>query len=161
VIVLRVPGTLSYRNLVMRVVEASCRLGPEGGAPEPSSKEFDYHVISAFGEVFNNVVLHGYNGGPKGEIEVQIEPLADRLVLRVLDWGKSFDPTMVPPPDLEALVDSGRGVYIVQSFMDELVYEAGKPNLMILTKYRKVGSRPKTSPASSAALSGEGGKLNT
>jgi serine/threonine-protein kinase RsbW len=152
VIILRIPGALRYRDLAMRVVAAACKLvGPpsSGSGSFRISQDFDNQVISAFGELFNNIAIHGYSREPTGgEIEVRIEATMDRIAIELRDWGRSFDPMAVPAPDLDALPESGLGLFIVRSFMDEVVYQAGVPNVTMLTKYLKGKSRQATPPAS-------------
>lgn len=127
VVSLTVPIGLEYRHAAIRLVASACRLVPRSG------EAFRDEVVSAFGEALNNVVLHG-NGPSGGELEVEIELEDDRMTLRLMDYGKSFDPTKVRPPDLENLPDSGLGTFIMRSFMDRVSYRAGSPNILTMTK---------------------------
>ena len=43
-------------------------------------------------------------------------------------------------PDLESLPESGLGIFIIKSFMDQVVYRPGAPNLLEMTK--RIVSRP-------------------
>jgi len=129
---LRVPGALVYRDLAVRAVQAACKLvGRLDGS-------FDDQVVSAFSEAFNNAALHSYKDRP-GEIDIEIELTDNAITLRISDEGEGYDPEKVPAPDLAALPESGMGLYIIRSFMDEVVYKPGKPN--VLTMSKKVGSR--------------------
>jgi serine/threonine-protein kinase RsbW len=60
--------------------------------------------------------------------------LADRVVITITDYGGSFDPSAVPAPDLDALPEGGLGLFIIESFMDDVVYSPGPPNILRLTK---------------------------
>ena len=86
---LTVPGTLEYRDVAMRVVTAAAKLVEPG----PESDEFDAEVVSALGEAFNNIAIHGY-ADHGGEIEIEIDVQRDRMVLRMLEArfidGRSF-----------------------------------------------------------------------
>lgn len=130
-----IPSRLEYRDLAVRLVASACKLVRGGGT------EFSHEVVSAFSEAINNVIIHG--GGLGGEsIEVEIEPAEDRLTIRLVDNGRSFDPLTVPPPDLGSLPESGLGVFIMRAFMDEVAYAAGPPNTLTMKKYaRKDGQR--------------------
>ena len=91
--------------------------------------------VSAFGEAFNNVVLHSYAGmDPPGAVQIDIAWDSEKITACLMDEGKSFDPGSVPSPDLEALPESGMGLFIIRSFVDELEYVAGPPNVVRLTK---------------------------
>ena len=133
---LRVPGTLRYRDLAVRVVGAACKLV---GTPEESTgpirnNAWDNEVVSAFGEAFNNVVIHAYGSGG-GDLEIEIEPTEDQLTIRLLDYGKAFDMESVPVPDLDTLPESGLGIFIIKSCMDAVSYTGGSPNVLSMTKY--------------------------
>lgn len=140
---LRVPGKLKYRDVVVRTIAAACKLvGPDRvsqlGQRSPGDLDladaFDSDVVSAFSEVFNNVVLHGYSEGQEGDIEIDIEPAVDELVIRVRDVGRTFNIDEVPVPDLDALPEGGMGVFICRQLLDELDYQPGPPNVWTLRK---------------------------
>lgn len=128
VIRLVVPSRLEYRDLAIRMVASACKL-----VPDPRGT-FSIEVVSAFSEALNNVVLHGYPPHT-GNIEIEVELGDDRLTIRVMDYGKSFDLDAVPIPDLESLPESALGVFIMRSFMDDITYLAGAPNVLSMTKY--------------------------
>lgn len=124
---LRMPSRLEYRDLAIRTVASACKLVPDGG------DDFHNDVISAFSEALNNVILHGY-GPTIGELEIEIEPRHDRLTIRLMDYGKTFDPRSAPLPDLDSLPESGMGIFIMRSFMDDISYAGGAPNMLSMTK---------------------------
>lgn len=97
--------------------------------------EFQHLAVSAVGEAFNNVVVHAYADRP-GQVAIEIEPTSRALVVRLMDEGTSFDPSVVPAPQLELLPEGGMGLYIMRAAMDEVVYEAGSPNVLRLVKLR-------------------------
>jgi serine/threonine-protein kinase RsbW len=134
---LRVPGLLKYRDLAVRTVAAVCKLayeerGPGSRRPGPN---FDEEVVSAFGEAFNNIAIHGYRSRPAGDVEIEMQLTLDRLTVRLIDYGSSFDIQQVPQPDLDALPESGLGIFIIRSFMDAVAYTPGQPNVLSMTKY--------------------------
>jgi serine/threonine-protein kinase RsbW len=103
-------------------------------------------VVSAVGEAFNNIVLHGYANGHKaqqvreqqvrdqiGSIDLRIQTRRGHIRIELRDWGYGFDPTRVPPPAFDTLPESGLGLFIMQSFM-EMAYRPGRPNLLTLSK---------------------------
>lgn len=132
---LRFPGLLPYRDVALRVVSASCKIASKlGGGTHRPSKDFADQVVSACGEALNNIFIHGYRNLPPGEVVVEIDFEPKRLVLRILDDGHSFDPSLIPPPDLDGLPESGMGLFIIRSFMDVVTYEPGRPNTLLLAK---------------------------
>jgi serine/threonine-protein kinase RsbW len=139
---LTVPCSLDYRDLAMRFVAAACKLARAGRVNGAAGRDdpFDDHVISAFGEAFNNVVLHGEN--PEGaELEIQVEHAAGRIAIRLIDYGRSFDIAAVPSPELEKLPESGMGLFIMRSCMDSVSYEPGTPNVLTMIRYDGRGKR--------------------
>jgi len=146
---LSVPGTLHFRDVVLRVAASSCRLmrSLAIGKQEPSrdEHEFDDKVVSAVGEAFNNVAIHAYRGRVAAAVEVEFELRAQGITIRLMDTGADFDPSRQAMPDLAKLPESNMGLYIMRSFMDEVTYSAGKPpalpNVLTLTK-RYVAAAP-------------------
>jgi serine/threonine-protein kinase RsbW len=137
-----VPGTLLYRDVVLRVVASACRLGRSGagGANEPSHRrrveDFDNKVVSAVGEAFNNVALHAY-ARARGEAELELGFEPDGLTVRLLDTGAGFNLCAELGQDLETLRESHMGIEIMLSCMDEVTYVRGgptTPNVLTMTK---------------------------
>jgi serine/threonine-protein kinase RsbW len=141
VIRLSVPGTLEYRDVAMRVVSAASKLV----LPARRSTKFDAEVVSAFGEAFNNIAIHGYLDEP-GEVEVEIELEADGIRLRITDRGRSFDPLEVPDPELDDLPERGMGLFIIRNFVDRMVYTPGDPNVLELEKRCTAADQDSTPP---------------
>ena len=58
------------------------------------------------------------------EIEVRLE--RDRAEFVVRDGGRGFDPSTLPDPTDPANLDkvTGRGILLMRSFMDEVIYNA-------------------------------------
>jgi serine/threonine-protein kinase RsbW len=143
---LNVPRSLDYRDLAMRLVAAACKLTQarrrsaeaEIWSPDP---EFDNLVISAFGEAFNNAVLHGDRAGAATELGIEIEPLAGSITIRLLDDGSPFDFDGVAQPALDELPESGLGLFIIRSCMHEVSYRPGEPNVLTMTRYHARGRR--------------------
>lgn len=137
-IYIRLPGQLKYRDIAVRLIAGVCklvdarRIDPETGESHPDP-EFDREVISAFGEAFNNVVVHGYSG-MDGDIEIEIETTPAEMTIRVLDYGRRFDVTAVPEPSLDSLPESGLGIFIMRRCMDDVVYTSDSSNVLTMTK---------------------------
>ena len=147
---IRVPGDLRYRDLVVRAVAAACKL-VRGDSRPPTplttgnerlklSDDFTGQVVSAFSEVFNNIVLHSYAGNKPGDIDIGIETGDDFIEICFSDTGRPFDLDKVPKPDLDSMPEGGLGVFIIQSLMDDFRYEPGPPNRWILKKFAALDS---------------------
>ena len=68
-------------------------------------------------------------------IKIEIDVTNDALTIRVMDYGKTFDFAAVPKPNLDELPESGLGLFIIHSCMDEVTYVPGSPNVLSMTKY--------------------------
>jgi serine/threonine-protein kinase RsbW len=145
VILLRVPGTLEYRNLALRAVSEACRLAQHD---EWEGASLEAQTVSALGEAFNNIAIHGYAGRPPGDVVVEISWTRDEIVMQISDDGHSFDPELVELPDLDALPEGGMGLFIIRSFMDEVDYQAGPPNVLRLVKRRSSRAEGEMAPMS-------------
>jgi serine/threonine-protein kinase RsbW len=122
--------------MVLRTVSSACRLiFPDADSRASRCSEFTAHMVSAVGEAYNNIVLHGYAGRETGAVKLQIENCSEWMRVTMSDWGTSFDPSQARAPDLEALPESGLGVFIMRSFVDEITYVPGSPNVLTLLKH--------------------------
>jgi serine/threonine-protein kinase RsbW len=72
-----------------------------------------------------NAVQHGNKLDEKKKVGIRFESLSDRLIIYVQDEGEGFEETDVPDAlDPENLLKpSGRGIFYVRSFMDEVCYK--------------------------------------
>jgi len=153
VISLTVPGALEYRDVAVRVVGAACKLFSRGssdssppvvpgsGPVNELADELVSQVVSAFSEAFNNLAIHGYRGLLPGHVEIRVEHVADAaeygggpvIVVEIKDTGHVFDPA--DHMDLpEELPERGMGLFIIRSFMDDVRYLAGPPNVLTMMK---------------------------
>jgi len=129
------PGDISYRNVILRAVAAACKAAfASVCGREAPADEFTNNVISAVGEAFNNIAFHCYRGRSSdiARVRMTIDPTA--VHLRIEDYGRSFDLLGTRIPDLDALPESGLGIFIMRSLMDEVTYQAGCPNVLSLSK---------------------------
>ena len=88
-----------------------------------------YRVGIAIRECMVNAVVHGNRYNSRKKVHLKVERSADSLTIVVRDEGDGFDPSAVPDPlDAENLLrGSGRGVMLMQSFMDEFQISRGQP----------------------------------
>jgi serine/threonine-protein kinase RsbW len=147
------PAELSYRYVVLRAVAAVCKVAiSEVCGRSVPGDGFTNQVVSAVGEAFNNIALHCYRDRPSDIVRVRMTIESAVLRLTIEDYGASFDPLTARLPDLDALPESGLGIYIMRSLMDEVTYLAGRPNVLSLSK------RIRECPAGLPRLSAKGTK---
>jgi len=134
-ICLEVPGIIECRDIALRTVSSACKLAmPKPRMRDSRYSEFVTHIVSAVGEAYNNIVLHGYAGREAGRIQLEMENSREWMRIIIKDSGASFDPADAPSPDLEALPERGLGIFIMRSFVDEMTYLPGSPNVLTLFK---------------------------
>ncbi len=76
-------------------------------------------------EAATNAFKHAY-AGSHGRLEVVVWREADRIALRLRNWGAPFDPEAIPIPDisrpLEERPAGGLGIFLMHKFMDEVLF---------------------------------------
>ena len=84
-------------------------------------------LVLAVNEAVTNSLLHGYGEQP-GTITVDVEADNGDLLVRLIDDAPLFDPTAVPPPDINRPLEDrplgGLGVHMMRQLTDELSYRA-------------------------------------
>ena len=88
-----------------------------------------YRVGIAIRESMVNAVVHGNRYNSRKKVHLKVVRTADRLSIVVGDEGEGFDPDAVPDPlaGENLLRGSGRGVMLMQSFMDEFKISKREP----------------------------------
>jgi serine/threonine-protein kinase RsbW len=85
--------------------------------------EDDQHKIDmAVHETLINAIWHGNRNDPSKHVWLRFEIFGDRLEIRVRDQGNGYDPSKVPNPLTQEnlLAVSGRGIFLMRTFMDEV-----------------------------------------
>ncbi|MBU3759723.1 MAG: ATP-binding protein [Candidatus Omnitrophica bacterium] len=97
-----------------------------------------HEVTLAVDEALANVARHGYKG-EAGRIQVEVADCEDRIEILIRDFGKFFDPTSIPSPELPPSKPGGLGIYFMKTVMDGVVYRRGKKNAneLILVKRKQ------------------------
>jgi serine/threonine-protein kinase RsbW len=95
-------------------------------------------LVLAVNEAITNSLLHGYNEQP-GEIALCVETNEADILVRLIDKAPLFDPTAMPPPDINLPLEErplgGLGVHMMRQLTDELIYRAaGGENELIFVK---------------------------
>ena len=103
----------------------------------------DAHWIGiAVREAVANAVKHGNQQNPDKKVEVDFTVDDDELVIQVHDEGGGFVPEEVDDP-LEPenmLKSSGRGIFYMKRFMDEIEYSFRPDGGTVVTLRKKLGA---------------------
>lgn len=104
------------------------------------SKETIDNIILAVDEACTNIIKHAYKYFPDGKIILTLKTDKNTFTIDIIDYGKSFEPGLVPNPDLKKYFDEkrvgGLGMYLMKTLMDDVKYISvpGKFNQVSLTK---------------------------
>ena len=104
------------KNVVV-AEEISRRVASTAGFDESDQHRIEMSVH----ESMINAIWHGNKNDHSKTVWLRFQILADRLEIRIRDQGNGFDPSQVPDPLAEEnlLKVSGRGIFLIRTFMDE------------------------------------------
>jgi serine/threonine-protein kinase RsbW len=97
------------------------------------------HIAMAVREAAVNAVLHGNSYNASKPIAASFETTAADFIFRIADQGTGFDPENLPDPlaPENILRGSGRGIFLIRAFMDEVHFRQLHPGTEItLIKHR-------------------------
>jgi len=77
----------------------------------------------ALSEALANAVCHGSPQGARNRVYVRFAADGSRLLIDVRDEGTGFLPTNFDLPASDRYQPSGRGLFLMQTLMDEIRYE--------------------------------------
>jgi|CXWL01.1.fsa_nt_gi serine/threonine-protein kinase RsbW len=107
----------------------------------------------AMREAVANAIKHGNQRDPTKAVMVDIAVENGSLVIRVEDQGEGFDLALLDNPlsPENLLKPSGRGIFYMRSFMDDIIYTFRPGGGTIVTLRKRLG----TVPAANQSQGGE------
>ena len=143
----RVSYTLdSTLESVNKAEEKAAEIASSSGFNEDEQ----HHIAMAVREAAVNAVLHGNAYDPSKKVRVAFENTRDALVITIADEGPGLCEQDVPDPlaPENLLKQSGRGIFLIRSFMDEVRFRPLEPGTEItLIKHVPGNSREHTEEA--------------
>ena len=107
--------------------------------------EDSLHWVSvAVRECVVNAIKHGNRNDESKRVVVEFSPVPahdpEELVIRVEDEGEGFDPEEIADPlaPENILKSSGRGIFLIRNFMDDVQLQRGKHRGMEIRMVKKV-----------------------
>lgn len=97
------------------------------------------HIAMAVREAAVNAVIHGNAYDPSKQITAAFETSPEALTIRIADQGPGLDPDTIPDPlaPENILRGSGRGIFLIRAFMDEVHFRQLHPGTeLTLIKHR-------------------------
>jgi serine/threonine-protein kinase RsbW len=88
-----------------------------------------FRITMAVREAAVNAVIHGNAYDPEKHVTASFETAGNTLIIRIADQGKGLDPDTLPDPlaPENLLRGSGRGIFLIRSFMDEVHFRQLHP----------------------------------
>lgn len=98
--------------------QTASRIALESGFGEDEVMQ----IAMAVREAAVNAVLHGNAYDPEKKVELEFERTDSDLVITIRDQGKGLDEKKIPDPLApdNLLKTSGRGIFLIRSFMDDV-----------------------------------------
>src|ERR1700747_1179861 len=95
------PRMLSVARAFIAAVWQACSL----------ERDIIHAVVTAAGEAITNIIRHAHRDLPAAQLHIQLQVLAEAVVLTFKDQGEPFDVAQVPYMDPGELRIGGRGVF--------------------------------------------------
>ena len=123
---------------VNKAEEMAGQLAAKAGFDEDSRDG----ITMAVREAMINAVLHGNAYDPNKRVNLSLEQNDRELVVTISDEGRGLEPDEIPDPlAAENLMkQSGRGIFIIRAFMDEVRFRKLEPGTEITLIKRIPGS---------------------
>ncbi len=105
------------------------------------SEEDIANISLAVDEACTNIIKHAYQNAPDKEIEISVIRNKNNFEIRIVDFGRRFNPQEIKAPDLRRNLAQhrrgGLGVYLMRRLMDKVEYNfmPGRHNEVRLIKY--------------------------
>lgn len=82
------------------------------------------NLTLSIAEAASNSIVHGNKMDTMKKVMITVRVDEKNMTISIKDQGKGFDPSKVPDPTKpeNILKDSGRGIHIMRSFLDDLHY---------------------------------------
>jgi serine/threonine-protein kinase RsbW len=105
------------------------------GYPEQSL----FAIKLSLEEALVNAVKHGNQCDPTKQITIRYDVNPTRAIITVADQGTGFSPSNVPDCTADENLNrpSGRGIMLMQSYMDQVHYSR-RGNMVRMVKYNRV-----------------------
>jgi serine/threonine-protein kinase RsbW len=110
-------------------------------------EKVQHEIEMAVHESMINAIWHGNKNDASKSVWMRFEIFQDRLEIRIRDQGNGFNVAEVPDPRCSEnlLKVSGRGIFLIRSFMDEfrVAHLAGSGTEVTLIKRIQPAQQPK------------------
>lgn len=94
-------------------------------------------------ECMVNAIVHGNRYSSHKKVRLSLSRTPDRFTIRISDQGEGFDPRELPDPVAEGnlMRQSGRGIFLMRAFMDDLQVRRLEPAGTEVTLVKNVAAK--------------------
>lgn len=105
-------------------------------------EETRHWILMALREALANAIKHGNQQDPSKRVHLEMDTVGDTLVMSIRDEGTGFDPETVGDPltPENRLKTSGRGIFYMKTFMDEVRFERNPDGGMQIILKKNLGA---------------------
>ena len=98
-------------------------------------EETRHWILMALREGLANAIKHGNRQDVSKHVHLEMDIVADTLAIAIRDEGPGFDPGAVGDPlsPENRLKTSGRGIFYMKTFMDDVTFARGERGGTVLT----------------------------
>lgn len=107
--------------------------------------ETRHWILMALREALANAIKHGNLQNVAKRVDLEMEVVGDTLQIRIRDEGPGFDPQSVADPlaPENRLKTSGRGIFYMKTFMDDVRFRRSEGGGMEITLTKNLGGLKK------------------
>ena len=130
----------NYPSTLESVDQAEAEILKAAG--EAGFDEDEQHRIGmAVRECMVNAVVHGNRYNRNKQVHVNVAKKSEQFTIRITDQGEGFEVEEVPDPlhDNNLLRHSGRGLFLMGAFMDDVKVRKAPPAGTEVTLIKKIG----------------------
>jgi serine/threonine-protein kinase RsbW len=105
-------------------------------------EETRHWILMAVREAVANAIKHGNGQDLSKHVHLEMDVVADTLVISIRDEGGGFDPSRVEDPlaPENRLKTSGRGIFYMKTFMDDVRFRRHASGGMEIVLKKKLGA---------------------
>ena len=115
----------------------------EAAGPAGFDEDEQHRIGMALRECMVNAVVHGNRYNKNKKVHVRVLRSSERFTIQITDQGEGFEIQEVPDPldETNLLRHSGRGLFLMGAFMDDVKVRKVQPSGTEVTLVRNVGPR--------------------
>lgn len=103
-------------------------------------EEIQFHnLLVATTEAVNNSITHGNLRDPKKLVEITVAASTTSIEIHIFDEGKGINLENIPDPldEKNLLRENGRGIFLMQQFMDSVKFKHSATGSEVIMKLKK------------------------